>query len=303
MARLLADVFRPTYGEQALQNYPSIANILTADTLLAIADIGASQTGDEVPIYENLIGSGKARLFAFEPDRSALDILRLKYPAPHVCLPFFIGDGKPATFFETNWGPTCSLFEPNTGLLEKFHNLAELTTVARRSQVDTISLDQIPEMDDLDFIKIDAQGAEHMIFSNAPRIMDQVTLINAEVSLVELYRGAPLFADVNQLLRAFGFQWHTRIGCGYRPFLPLINADEPDFAFKQELWADVVYVRDWMNFDRLTPPKLIKLAVLLHDLYRSYDLAYVAMDCADRQAGTNFAENYGKWLAEQQMSG
>lgn len=286
------------FGRIPLQELPSIANIVPANTVLTIADIGASQTGDEKPIYEGLIASGKARLIAFEPDGAALDLLRLKYPPPHICLPMFVGDGKPATFFETNWGPTGSLFEPNTSLLAKFHNLAELTTVVRQSRVDTVSLDQVREIDDLDFIKIDAQGAEHLIFSNAPRIMSQVTLVHAEVCLVEMYRGAPLFAEIDQLLRAMGFQWHTRVGCGYRPFLPLMNADEPDFAFKQELWADVVYVRNWMSFDGLAHNKLIKLGVLLHDLYHSYDLAYLAMASADRQSGTNYADNYAKWLVE-----
>lgn len=276
----------------------SIANIVPADSPLRIVDIGASLTGGETPIYEGLIASGNARLIAFEPDSAALQELRTKYPSPHICLPAFVGDGNTATFFETNWGPTGSLFEPNTPLLEKFHCLAEITRVVNTSKVSTVRLDDISEVDDVDFVKIDAQGAELMIFENARRVLDQVTLIHTEACFVELYKGMPLFADLDRYLRSIGFAWHTRLGCGYRSFLPLTNRDEPDLAFNQELWGDVIYVRDWMNFDELPPAKLLKLAVLLHDLYGSYDLAHLAMQGVDRQTGSNYAENYASWLAE-----
>jgi FkbM family methyltransferase len=279
----------------------SISNIIPKESPLTIIDIGAALGADEIPVYQGLIDAGCARLVAFDPDEAALEVLKEKYPAPHLCLPLFVGDGGPATFYETNWGPTGSLFEPNTALLEKFHNLANLTTVVATHAVDTVRLDDIGEIADADYIKIDAQGAERMIFENAGNLLSQVTLIHTEVSWVEMYKGMPLFADIDRTLRAMGFQWHTRVGCGYRPFLPLVNREHVQAAFAQELWGDVVYVRDWMKFDRVPPLKLVKLAVLLHDLYESVDLAHVALAAADSQAGTNYAENYAKWLTEEEQ--
>lgn len=58
-----------------------------------------------------------------------------------------------------------------------------------------------------------------------------------------------------------------------------------------------MYVRDWMKFDQVPHQKLVKLAVLLHDLYDSYDLAHAAFAAADSQTGSNYAENYAKWLS------
>lgn len=276
----------------------SIGNVIPKESPLTIIDIGASLVGDEVPVYQALIEAGCARLVAFEPDETALKILKERYPVQHLFLPLFLGDGRPATFFETNWGPTGSLFEPNTALLERFHNLTDITTVVATHAVETTRLDDIEEIVDADYIKIDAQGSEKMIFENAENLLKQVTLIQTEVSWVEMYKGMPLFADIDRTLRAMGFQWHTRLGCGYRPFLPLANPEHPHAAFAQELWGDVVYVRDWMKFDQVPPLKLVKLAVLLHDLYESYDLAHVAFAAADSQSGTNYAENYAKWLTD-----
>jgi FkbM family methyltransferase len=224
--------------------------------------------------------------------------LQEKYPAPHICLPLFVGNGLTATFHETNWGPTGSLFEPNTELLKRFHNLAEVTTPIGTHTVQTVRLDDIPEISDVDYIKIDAQGAEKTIFEGGPSLLDQTMLIQTEVMWVEMYKGAPLFADIDRVLRNAGFQWHTRLGSGYRPFLPLLNPESPQYAFNQELWGDIVYVRDWMTFDRIKPSKLVKLAVLLNDIYQSYDLAHVALTAAGLQTGRDYGGDYLSFLDE-----
>lgn len=278
---------------------PSISNILSTDDPITVIDIGAALIGEEVPPYQSLIEAGLARLVAFEPDAEALPLLRERFPPPSLCLPLFVGDGRTHTYYETNWGPTGSLFEPNTPLLEKFHNLPDIARVVRTHEVDTVRLDDITEISDVDLIKIDAQGAEAMIFENAKRILSSVTVVHAEVSWVELYKGIPLCGDVDRVLRSLGFQWHTCLGVGQRPFLPILNPDHPQLAFKQELWGNVVFVRDWMNLDDVPSSKLIKMAVILHDLYKSYDLAHHAFCAADRQSGTNFAENYSEWMTSE----
>ncbi len=295
-----SDTDAMNFVQKAMPNRrPSIANIIPKESPLTIIDVGASLVGEQAPLYQGLIDAGYARLIAFEPDEPSLAAIKQKYPAPHLCLPLFIGNGRTATFYETKWGPTGSLFEPNKALLEKFHGLADITTVVRTYPVKTTRLDDIAEIVDADFIKIDAQGSERMIFENAENLLKQVTLIQTEVSWVEFYKGMPLFSDIDQVLRKMGFQWHTRLGCGYRSFLPFLNPDHPHAAFQQELWSDAVYVRDWMHFDRLSSDKLVKLGVLLHDLFESYDLAHLAFVAADEKSGTNYATNYAKWLSTE----
>lgn len=278
----------------------SIANIIPDAEPLFIVDIGAALHGEgEVDSpYKGLIDSGKARLVSFEPDEKALRLLKEKYPPPHVCLPYFVGDGREATFYETNFSLTGSLFEPNIELLQRFNSLAEITQVVATHQVQTYKMDDIGEIEDVDFLKIDVQGAEQMIFESSPRLMSQATVIHTELTLVEMYKGMPAAWAVDKTLRDLGFVWHTRVGAGYRAFLPFLNPDHLQSAFNQELWCDAVYVRDWSCYDELAPSKLIKLAVVMHDIYHSYDLAHVALLAADKQLDSNYAENYAKWLSE-----
>jgi FkbM family methyltransferase len=222
----------------------------------------------------------------------ACEQLNREYGKPHPFFPLFVGDGGPATFHETNWAPTGSLYPPNSRLLEKFQNLAEVVTPVASHAVNTTRLDDIAEVSDIDFIKIDIQGSELVAFQNASRVLSSAVLIQTEVEFVELYRGQPMFADVDTFLRANGFQFHTLNGFSGRAFKPLVANGDVNSAFRQALWSDAVYARDWMRLEDLSKAKLRNYAILAHDVLRSYDLAHLVLSALDGKTGGRHAADY-----------
>lgn len=70
-------------------------------------------------------------------------------------------------------------------------------------------------------------------------------------------------------------------------------------AFNQHLQADAVYVRDWMHFDQISPRKLLHLAIVMHHIYKSFDLAHLALKEADTQSGSGYASEYLKLLVPE----
>jgi FkbM family methyltransferase len=242
----------------------SLLEFFPEDFKINILDIGAAFT--EKPPYQSLVDAGRGRIFGFEPDIQACEQLNRKYGNPHRFFPFFVGDGRPATFHETNWAPTGSLYEPNTPLLEKFQNLAEVTTPVATHAVKTTRLDDIAEIIEIDFIKIDAQGSELAIFEHASLVLSSTLLIQTEVLFVELYRRQPMFADVDIFLRTNGFQFHTLNGFAGRVFKPLVLNGDVNSALRQALWSDALYVRDWMRLEELSETKLRNYAILAHDV-------------------------------------
>jgi len=259
-----------------------------------IVDIGAAL--DERPSYQSLVDAGRARIIGFEPNAAECEKLNRRYGEPHRFFPFFVGDGEAATFHETNWVLTGSLYKPNTALLSKFQNLAELMTPVATHPVSTTRLDDITEITDVDYIKIDVQGAELKIFRNALRALSGALLIETEVEFVQMYEGQPLFADVDTFLRSRHFQFHTFNGYGGRAFKPLIVNNDVNQGVRQMLWSDALYVRDWMQLDALDEIKLRKYAVLAHDVLASHDLALVVLSALDRRVGGNHAMRYMKRL-------
>jgi len=268
----------------------SLLEFFPEDFQINILDVGAALI--ERPPYQSLVDVGRGRIFGFKPNQQACEQLNREYGNPHRFFPFFVGDGGPAIFHETNWAPTGSLYEPNSRLLEKFQNLAEVVTPVATHAVNTTRLDDIADIGDIDFIKIDVQGSELVVFENASRALSSALLIQTEVEFVELYKGQPMFADVDTFLRANGFQFHTMNGVSGRAFKPLIANGDVNSAFRQSLWTDALYVRDWMHLEDLSETKLRNYVILAHDILRSYDLAHLVLSALDSKTGGGHAADY-----------
>lgn len=269
----------------------SLFQLLDDDCVLDILDVGASLT--HAAPYEKLVAANRARLIGFEPDPVECEKLNELFAGIHRFFPCFVGDGHEATYHQTNWVATGSLFEPNLPLLDKFAYLSEITTPVAQIPVATTRLDDIADLGDIDFFKIDVQGSELNVFRNARSVLEQTLVIQTEVNFVEMYKGMPLFADVDAFLRANGFCYHRIDGHGLRPFRSL-PAPVLVGSRQQQFWSDAIYVKDWMRLDRLSPQKLRKYAAIVHDLFDSYDLAQAALLEHDRQTGQKLADRYAR---------
>jgi protein O-GlcNAc transferase len=263
---------------------------------IGVLDIGASFIGKRPP-YEPLLQSGAARLIGFEPDVEACEKLRELYGPPSQFFPYFIGDGQPAVFYETTWVATGSLFKPNRRVIEAFQNLHEMMTLVAEHPVQTVRLDDIEDLGDVDFFKLDVQGAELMVLKGGERVLKDVSVIQVEVEFLELYENQPLFADVDRFLRSQGFAFHTFLGFGSRCFKPTLMSDNPYGGMNQYLWSDAVYVRDWLKLEARSADKLVKYATLVHDIFGSPDLCLRLLEQLDAREGTAHAGHYMEKMA------
>ena len=268
-----------------------IVSILPPVPRIKIVDVGAMSLGEGTEPYAALLKSTPCDLYGFEPVEAELKKLQATAKPGHHFLPYFIGDGSSGTFHECNFPMTSSLFEPNTALLEKFNNLAELVRVQKSYPVQTKRLDDIPEMKATDMLKVDVQGAELLVFKGAAKVLETALVLHTEVEFVELYKNQPLFGDVDIYLRSMGFVLHQLQPAG-RAFKPLLANNDVNAMLSQFLWGDAIYVRDFMTFGKLPGPSLLKLATIMHTNYRSVDLAASALEAYDRQNGTKLQPTY-----------
>jgi FkbM family methyltransferase len=268
----------------------SLFEFFPGEFVVDVLDIGAA-IGD-CPPYQAMVDAGHARVFGFEPNEKECDKLNAKYGAPHRFFPHFVGAGGPATFHETTWVQTGSLYEPDLPVLSKFLTLREVCTPVATHAIQTTRLDDVQGLDNVDFFKIDIQGGELAVFQNAARALSQALVVHTEVEFVKIYKNQPMFADVDIFLRNAGFQFHTFEGFGTRAFSPLQLDDDPTKGVRQVLWSDAVYVRDWMHLAALDELKLRKYAVLAHDLYTSIDLAHLVLQALDHKTGGDWAPRY-----------
>lgn len=271
---------------------------------ITIIDAGAMDLGNAVSEgneHRPLLKGGVGRIIGFEPVKAECDKLNAKVKARgstnELYLPYAVGDGSTRTFHICNKSMTSSLYEPNTKLLKLFQNLEELVRVVSTEEMESKRLDDLPEVAETDFLKLDIQGAELDVLKGATTLLKRVVVVSTEVEFVPLYKDQPLFADVDAYLRSQGFLLHSLPGLMGRAFKPIQNGSNINQMFNQALWAQATYVKDFTRFDQLEPDQLLRLAVILHEVFVSVDLASLALFHYDRKMKKGLWEVYVRRLS------
>ncbi len=267
-------------------------------TKITIVDVGAASLGDDPDPYDALRQPGRFHLIGFESVEEQCELIKLMFPEDHTFFPYFIGDGSKRTFHLCENPLTSSLYEPNSELLSKFHNL--MLPVTDKFEVQTKCLDDIEEISDIDFLKIDVQGAELDVIKGASRLLEKALVVHTEVEFIPLYRNQPLFGEIDIALRSHNFLIHNFIKVVGRMMKPLIINNGAVASSNQLLYAEaVIYVKSFMEFESLAADKLLRLAVILHEVYGSYDVCALALDHYDRKKGTSFYPIYSQRLSAE----
>lgn len=143
-----------------------------------------------------------------------------------------------------------SIFQPNRALIDNFINPARFDIEeSGKLTVDTLDHQlEIAHIDDVDFIKLDAQGAELAILKGSVATLAKgVFGLALEVEFAPVYQDQPLFGEVDSFLRSSGFQlfdlkpYYWKRARGQRLGGPR----------GQLMFADALYLRTESSFESL----------------------------------------------------
>lgn len=200
-------------------------------------------------------------VIGFEPDVEECERLQESYdgPARRTFVPLALGGSSgEALLHLTRFPQSSSLYEPNTEAIERHPALTAHEEIDRRIVTLTTLDEWVGEADAPapDFIKLDIQGAELDVLRSSPQALESVRALEVEVEFQSLYRGQPLFADVDTYLRKQGFTlWRLRglrhlAVAGAAPddilmgYSVLADQAELQPTGGQVSWGDAIYVRD-----------------------------------------------------------
>lgn len=248
-----------------------LEQLLEPQRLTEVVDVGANPIDGDPP-YKTMLEAGLCRLTGFEPQPDALLRLQSAQGPNERYLPQALGDGQTHTLNICHASGMTSLFEPDEDVLEIFHQFKSLGRVVKRIPVQTQRLDDVTEIQSVDFLKIDIQGAELSVFQSGRVKLADTAVIQTEVSFIPLYKGQPTLGDIDVELRAQGFIPHMFAAVKKWPISPLIVDGNPRKALNQLLEADMVYVKDFTRPAELSDDQLKHLALIAHHCYRSVDL-------------------------------
>ena len=246
--------------------------LLTPQRITEVVDIGANPI-DGAPPYQPMLAAGLCRVTGFEPQDEALAALQQRKGPNERYLPYAVGDGNTHTLNICRSSGMTSLFEPDPAALGLFDALKPLGEVVRRIPVATRKLDDITEVQYMDFLKIDIQGGELAVFQGGAARLSQAVAIQVEVSFVTLYKNQPSLGTIDLELRGHGFIPHCFAAVKKWPISPCVISGDPRRPLNQLLEADIVYARDFSRPESMTDEQLKHLALIAHYCYASVDLA------------------------------
>jgi FkbM family methyltransferase len=257
-----------------------------------IFEVGARPMGEE-PFYRLLPLFPGSRIVAFEPDESLCETQNKSSPPGVTFYPVALGRAEEQRDFYVTEHPMCSsLYPPNEVLLSRYNNM-EVAQLKEVSSVATISLDGFVSthaIGAVDFIKIDIQGAELEVFQGGLSTLTNVLAIVSEAELIEHYIGQPLFGDICAFLSKQGLQFQKFLSFGGRTLRPIVVDDNPN-TVSQQIWSDVLFIRNLFVSADLGDEKYLKIAVLAM-LYGCIDVALFCCREVDLARGSNIGQEY-----------
>jgi FkbM family methyltransferase len=205
---------------------PGLVPFLPQGKPISLIDVGAA-SGEFTAAILDHCGIERALLVEPQPDRARELAERFADPRVVVrqCAVSDRAGQMPFEILESSYSSSILPVLPEAGGAGDRLNLS----VRERVTIDVETLDALVDAFSpgtaVDLLKIDTQGAELLVLRGAARTLPRVRMIWTEVSFVELYQGAALFADLQAFLRAQGFRLYS-IHEGFRgPDGELLQAD------------------------------------------------------------------------------
>lgn len=186
-----------------------------------VLDIGAYE-GNWATSFSTVFP--EAKILMLEGQKSKKDILRQKSEA-NKQLEFriaLLGSAEQEVEF--------NIYETASSVLKEDNETGAKVEIRTLTTLDQLTINT--PFAQPDFIKIDTQGYELEILKGAEKTMQHTQFILLEVSLIDIYKGCPMVAEVMVFMQAKGFVLYDICSLMRRPFDDALY--QSDFLFVKE---------------------------------------------------------------------
>ena len=170
----------------------------TLPDLHTVVDIGANEGEWTEGVLKC---ANPTRVFAYEPDPTALGIIEPKFEGDDRILITEAAVGATEGTISFNLAASSklsSVLAPSKRLLEMYGADAD---VNEKKEVRTVGLDtELSDVGDISMVKIDVQGYEAEVIRGAVRILERTDFVLIEANWTQKYEGGKPFAKIHQLL-------------------------------------------------------------------------------------------------------
>lgn len=244
------------------------------DQKIQLVDVGA-RWGTNPPWDQ--VDKNYVKYLGFEADIVECQNLMSKYVSNDVeYVPLGLADVVGEYTLNLTREPGCSsIYEPNHKFISRYF-LAERWDIIKKIPIKTVPLSQVLDEKNIvpDILKIDVQGAALKVLQGAGDYLNQISFVEVEVEFSEMYQGEPLFGEVDNYMRNYGFELLDMNK--YYAKHKVLSTEHS--CRGQVLFADVLYVKSIDKFNSLqfTPKEKLKRLwnlILILCIYGHFDYA------------------------------
>jgi hypothetical protein len=273
---------------------------------LRIVDVGSQELDSESDMHAPLRAVAPVETIGFDPfaasagadgdtTRTSVEVIRNDGRRIRT-FPALLADGGTVTLHVNRYDPTSSILPSNHALTRQFGLLdLAVETVETRTLPSHRMDDVLPvegEAARIDLLKIDVQGAAHILLENAPKVLRNTLVCHVEIEFAPVYLGERLFGDIDTLLRAAGFCFVDFFSLGRQRYGSFDASPARAFHRGRTLWGDCIYIRDLDTEGTLSADDLFRAAAIVHCCYNKQDLAAELLGRLDAMSGTSLLKDY-----------
>ena len=267
------------HGENAqnVKRWELLSQCVPSKRSTHVVDIGANPL--EVPSYQSLLDAKLCTVFGFEPQEDAYKELQDSKSANEVYFPTALGSGRKETLNVYASSGLSSLYKLDARTTELLGRSQRGATLVEAVEMKTRRLDDIDEIDALDLIKIDTQGAEAIIMSNGAKKLANVVAAITEIRFFPMYEDEPPFDDQIKLLRGFGLYFHKILFTKSAMVQSSRGGQLKKRRLRTQLLdGDGVFIKDLRDPDAISDEQLSHLAIIADAMLQSYDVTLRCLD-------------------------
>lgn len=249
---------------------------LAPEHKMVLCDVGANpaNTPDYLPFQE----LGGCHVYGFEPGEKAFAKLQRLNPPNATYFNLAIGRPGKASFHAYPIGTLASTFrfhEPSVRYLGKEN---WLKGTAETHEIELVGLDEVEGLPPIDVLKMDLQGGELAVLETGREKLARAVAVIPEVRFYRMYEDEPLWAELDQELRAQGFVLHKLLFAKSLALPSSVSGQMGPAMRSQLLDGDAVYIRSLEAPDEVSTEELKQLALAADAIFQSFDLAAMCLD-------------------------
>jgi len=252
--------------------------------LTRVLDIGASGAGDST--YAHLREAGGCEVFGFDAEKTEAEALTKNAEAGARYDHQILGDGTVQTFHCYTHSVLSSLYPFDRATVDYLDRFSIGASLVTSETVETVQLDKLDGVPEIDFLQIDVQGAEEQVLRHGRKTLQGAVGVVTELRFLRLYEGEPMMARVAAELEEQGFTFHKILSKKQLP-VPFRGKQRVRLMQIASQWVDGdgVFMRDLVRADAIPTEKLKHLAILAGSVFMSHDITLKCLDIlADRGA-------------------